>query len=230
MQVDLGKLFVGGISWDTDEERLKEYFSTYGEVVEAVEAKRAVPRDDQSTKVRSSNSIHEDAVDKVLLKSFHELNVIKWLRPRAVPKELSPGLVPKPTWSVWAKDMGKCKCWASGWLWTDLIHIPKGSYDGGALADFYGSGLGYDDQTWRFQILEQDATGSLGYGSGNGPLTCHLKVLQVMLVVMELEKDNQTEAFTFHRESVYMLLSNYGHLKLEIQWKLVVRRIGEKES
>lgn len=36
MQVDLGKLFIGGISWDTDDQRLKEYFSNYGEVVEAV--------------------------------------------------------------------------------------------------------------------------------------------------------------------------------------------------
>lgn len=36
MQSDLGKLFIGGISWDTNEERLKEYFSSYGEVLEAV--------------------------------------------------------------------------------------------------------------------------------------------------------------------------------------------------
>lgn len=36
MQSDLGKLFIGGISWDTNEDRLKEYFSSYGEVVESV--------------------------------------------------------------------------------------------------------------------------------------------------------------------------------------------------
>lgn len=36
MQSDNGKLFIGGISWDTDEDRLKEYFSAYGDVVEAV--------------------------------------------------------------------------------------------------------------------------------------------------------------------------------------------------
>lgn len=36
MESDLGKLFIGGISWDTNEDRLKDYFSTYGEVVEAV--------------------------------------------------------------------------------------------------------------------------------------------------------------------------------------------------
>ncbi|CAL8139081.1 unnamed protein product [Prunus armeniaca] len=189
MQSDSGKLFIGGISWDTNEERLKEYFSTFGEVVEAVimkdrttgrargfgfvvfadpavadsvimekhnidgrmvEAKKAVPRDDQNILGRSSGSIHgspgpgrtrkifvgglastvtesdfkkyfeqfgtitdvvvmydhntqrprgfgfitydsEEAVDKVLLKTFHELNGKMVEVKRAVPKELSPG-------------------------------------------------------------------------------------------------------------------------------------------
>ncbi|XP_062152253.1 heterogeneous nuclear ribonucleoprotein 1 [Alnus glutinosa] len=189
MQSDSGKLFIGGISWDTNEERLKEYFSSYGEVVEAVimkdrttgrargfgfvvfadpavadrvvkekhnidgrmvEAKKAVPRDDQNILNRNSGSIHgspgpgrtrkifvgglastvtesdfkmyfdqfgtitdvvvmydhntqrprgfgfitydsEEAVDKVLVKSFHELNGKMVEVKRAVPKELSPG-------------------------------------------------------------------------------------------------------------------------------------------
>lgn len=91
-----GKLFIGGISWDTNEERLKEYFETFGEVIEAVimkdrttgrargfgfvvfsdpavaervvkekhtidgrtvEAKKAVPRDDQQILNRSNGSI-----------------------------------------------------------------------------------------------------------------------------------------------------------------------------
>ncbi|KAL4298496.1 hypothetical protein AHAS_Ahas17G0006700 [Arachis hypogaea] len=97
MQSDNGKLFIGGISWDTNEERLREYFGTYGEVVEAVimkdrttgrargfgfvvfsdpavadlvikekhnidgrmvEAKKAVPRDDQNILSRNSGSVH----------------------------------------------------------------------------------------------------------------------------------------------------------------------------
>ncbi|KAL9366848.1 hypothetical protein Peur_038047 [Populus x canadensis] len=189
MESDLGKLFIGGISWDTDEERLKEYFSKYGEVVEAVimrdrvtgrargfgfvvfadpivaervimekhvvdgrtvEAKKAVPRDDQHILSRNTSSIHgspgpgrtkkifvgglastvtendfkkyfeqfgiitdvvvmydhntlrprgfgfitydsEEAVDRVLHKTFHELNGKMVEVKRAVPKELSPG-------------------------------------------------------------------------------------------------------------------------------------------
>ncbi|KAG8365137.1 hypothetical protein BUALT_Bualt18G0073100 [Buddleja alternifolia] len=190
METDQGKLFVGGISWDTNEDRLKEYFGAYGEVVEAVimrdrttgrargfgfvvfadpgvaervvkekhmidgrtvEAKKAVPRDDQHLLNRNSGiSIQgspilgrtkkifvgglastvtesdfktyfdqfgtitdvvvmydhntqrprgfgfitydsEDAVDRVLHKTFHELNGKMVEVKRAVPKELSPG-------------------------------------------------------------------------------------------------------------------------------------------
>ncbi|KAI4363756.1 hypothetical protein MLD38_019931 [Melastoma candidum] len=97
MQSDNGKLFIGGISWDTNEERLKEYFGGYGEVVEAiimkdrttgrargfgfvvfadplvadrvikdkhnidgrmVEAKKAVPRDDQNVLGRNTGIIN----------------------------------------------------------------------------------------------------------------------------------------------------------------------------
>ncbi|KAK9663938.1 hypothetical protein RND81_14G007800 [Saponaria officinalis] len=194
MQSDLGKLFIGGISWETNEERLKEYFSSFGEVIEAVimkdrttgrargfgfivysdpavadsvvkekhnidgrlvEAKKAVPRDDQNIMSRSSGSVQgspgpgrtrkifvgglastvtendfkmyfeqfgtitdvvvmydhntqrprgfgfitydsEEAVDRVLTKTFHELNNKTVEVKRAVPKELSPGPTRSP--------------------------------------------------------------------------------------------------------------------------------------
>ncbi|XP_020574527.1 heterogeneous nuclear ribonucleoprotein 1-like [Phalaenopsis equestris] len=190
MESDLGKLFVGGISWDTNEDRLREYFENFGEVVEAVimkdrttgrkrgfgfvvfadpavaervllekhqidgrmvEAKKAIPRDDQHILLNRNNSSlpgspvpsrtkkifvgglastvteaefrkyfeqfgtitdvvvmydhntqrprgfgfitfdSEDTVDKVLHKTFHELNGKMVEVKRAVPKEQSPG-------------------------------------------------------------------------------------------------------------------------------------------
>ncbi|KAL4566765.1 hypothetical protein LXL04_030888 [Taraxacum kok-saghyz] len=198
METDFGKLFIGGISWDTDEARLKEYFSSYGEVIEAVimrdritgrargfgfivfadpavaervvmekhmidgrtvEAKKAVPREDHhglnrinnNNNNNNGNSIQgspgpggrtkkifvgglastvtesdfkkyfdqfgtitdvvvmydhntqrprgfgfitfdsEESVDRVLHKTFHELNGKMVEVKRAVPKELSPG-------------------------------------------------------------------------------------------------------------------------------------------
>ncbi|KAL8103277.1 heterogeneous nuclear ribonucleoprotein 1-like isoform X2 [Apium graveolens] len=191
MEMEPGKLFIGGISWDTNEDRLKEYFQTFGEVVEAVimkdrttgrargfgfvvfadpavaervvkekhmidgrtvEAKKAVPRDDQQTPNRICGSVQgspgptrtkkifvgglastvtesdfknyfdqfgtitdvvvmydhntqrprgfgfitfdsEEAVDRVLLRTFHELNGKMVEVKRAVPKELSPGSI-----------------------------------------------------------------------------------------------------------------------------------------
>ncbi|XP_057512209.1 heterogeneous nuclear ribonucleoprotein 1-like [Actinidia eriantha] len=189
MEMEPGKLFIGGISWDTNEDRLREYFQNFGAVVEAVimkdrktgrargfgfvvftdpavaervvrekhildgrtvEAKKAVPRDDQHVLSRNTGSLQgspgpactkkifvgglastvtesdfkmyfdqfgsitdvvvmydhntqrprgfgfitydsEEAVEKVLLKTFHELNGKLVEVKRAVPKELSPG-------------------------------------------------------------------------------------------------------------------------------------------
>ncbi|XP_019183287.1 PREDICTED: heterogeneous nuclear ribonucleoprotein 1-like [Ipomoea nil] len=186
---DLGKLFIGGISWDTDEKSLKDYFSSYGDVVEAVimrdrntgrargfgfvvfadlavaervvkekhmidgrtvEAKKAVPKDDYNIMNRNNINIQgspgpgrtkkifvgglastitesefkkyfdqfgtitdvvvmydhntqrprgfgfitydsEDAVDRSLYKTFHELSGKMVEVKRAVPKERSPG-------------------------------------------------------------------------------------------------------------------------------------------
>ncbi|PAN09983.1 hypothetical protein PAHAL_2G063500 [Panicum hallii] len=185
---DSGKLFIGGISWDMDEDRLREYFGRFGEVTEAVsmrdrttgrtrgfgfvvfadalvaervtmdkhmidgrmvEAKKAIPRDDHSivskrnaSSTGSSGPNHtrkifvgglpsnvteadfrrcfeqfgaitdvvviydrstqrprgfgfitydsEDAVDKALHKSLHELNGKLVEVKRAIPKEQSP--------------------------------------------------------------------------------------------------------------------------------------------
>ncbi|GFY81717.1 RNA-binding (RRM/RBD/RNP motifs) family protein [Actinidia rufa] len=36
MDSDQGKLFIGGISWETNEDRLKDYFGNYGEVMQTV--------------------------------------------------------------------------------------------------------------------------------------------------------------------------------------------------
>lgn len=36
MDSDQGKLFVGGISWETSDDKLKEYFGNYGEVLQTV--------------------------------------------------------------------------------------------------------------------------------------------------------------------------------------------------
>ncbi|XP_022869472.1 heterogeneous nuclear ribonucleoprotein 1-like [Olea europaea var. sylvestris] len=194
MEMNPGKVFIGGISWETNEERLRNYFQTFGEVVEAlimkdrntgrargfgfvvfadtsvaeivvrerhtidgrtVEAKKAVPRDDHQNINRNNGSVQgspgpartkkifvgglastvtesdfkryfeqfgtitdvvvmydhntqrprgfgfitydsEEAVDKVLFKTFHELNGKMVEVKRAVPKELSPGPTRSP--------------------------------------------------------------------------------------------------------------------------------------
>ncbi|KAI5580432.1 hypothetical protein BDE02_08G154200 [Populus trichocarpa] len=193
MDSDQGKLFIGGISWETSEEKLGEYFTQYGDVLQTVvmkdkttgrprgfgfvvfadpsvldrvlqdthtidgrtvEAKRALSREEQQTNARAGNSNparntssggnirtkkifvgglpptltddgfrqyfeafglvtdvvimydqstqrprgfgfisfdSEDAVDRVLQRTFHDLNGKQVEVKRALPKEANPG-------------------------------------------------------------------------------------------------------------------------------------------
>ncbi|OWM63270.1 heterogeneous nuclear ribonucleoprotein 1-like [Punica granatum] len=193
MDSDQGKLFIGGISWETTDEKLIEYFSQYGEVMQTVvmrdkltgrprgfgfvvfsdpsvldrvlqdkhtidgrtvEAKRALSREEQQTNARSGNANSdrgasgsgnirtkkifvgglpatlsedgfreyfesygnvtdvvimydqntqrprgfgfisfdsEEAVDRVLHKTFHDLNGKQVEVKRALPKDANPG-------------------------------------------------------------------------------------------------------------------------------------------
>ncbi|KAJ9154124.1 hypothetical protein P3X46_027493 [Hevea brasiliensis] len=193
MDSDQGKLFIGGISWETTEEKLKDYFAQYGDILQAVvmrdkttgrprgfgfvvfadpsildrvlqdkhtidsrtvEAKKALSREEQQTSARAGNlnparnngsggNIRtkkifvgglpptltedgfrqyfeafghvtdvvimydqntqrprgfgfisfdsEDAVDRVLRKTFHDLNGKQVEVKRALPKDANPG-------------------------------------------------------------------------------------------------------------------------------------------
>ncbi|CAN8260095.1 unnamed protein product [Cochlearia groenlandica] len=254
MQSDSGKLFVGGISWDTNEERLKEYFSSFGEVIEAVilkdrttgrargfgfvvfadpavaeivitekhnidgrlvEAKKAVPRDDQNMVSRSnSGSIQgspgvpgrtrkifvgglpssvtesdfktyfeqfgtttdvvvmydhntqrprgfgfitydsEDAVEKVLLKTFHELNGKMVEVKRAVPKELSPSPIRSPLGAGYTYGVN-----------NRVNNLLNGYAQGFNPAAVGGYGLRMDG---RFSPVGAGRSGLANYGSGYG--------------------------------------------------------------
>ncbi|KAF3605352.1 hypothetical protein DY000_02051184 [Brassica cretica] len=253
MQSDNGKLFIGGISWDTNEERLKEYFSTFGEVIEAVilkdrttgrargfgfvvfadpavaefvitekhhidgrlvEAKKAVPRDDQNMVTRSnSSSIQgspgpgartrkifvgglpssvtesdfktyfeqfgtttdvvvmydhntqrprgfgfitydtEEAVDKVLLKTFHELNGKMVEVKRAVPKEMSPGPARSPLGAGYSYGVNRV---------NNLLNGYAQGFNPGAVG---GYGLRMDG---RFSPVGAGRSGFANFGSGYG--------------------------------------------------------------
>ncbi|KAK1305580.1 Heterogeneous nuclear ribonucleoprotein 1 [Acorus calamus] len=284
MESDLGKLFIGGISWDTNEDRLREYFKTYGEVVEAVimkdrttgrargfgfvvfadpavaervvmdkhvidgrtvEAKKAVPRDDQHILNRNNSSLHgspspartkkifvgglastvtesdfkkyfdqfgtttdvvvmydhntqrprgfgfitydsEDAVEKVLLNSFHELNGKMVEVKRAVPKELSPGPMRSPLNMYGNYGLNRVNNFLNGYTqgynpgsiggYGMRMDARFGPITSGARSGFtpfgssaYGMGMNFETGLNSSYGGSAGFNNSVGYGRGLGP-------------------------------------------------------------
>uniref|UniRef100_A0A6N2L3M0 RRM domain-containing protein n=1 Tax=Salix viminalis TaxID=40686 RepID=A0A6N2L3M0_SALVM len=83
------KIFVGGLASTVTENEFKKYFEQYGIITDVV-----VMYDHNTQRPRGFGFITfdlEEAVDRVLHKTFHELNGKMVEVKRAVPKELSPG-------------------------------------------------------------------------------------------------------------------------------------------
>ncbi|XP_035536370.1 RNA-binding protein Musashi homolog 2-like isoform X2 [Morone saxatilis] len=87
-QHDPGKMFIGGLSWQTSPDSLRDYFSKFGEIRECM-----VMRDPTTKRSRGFGFItFADAasVDKVLAQPHHELDS-KMIDPKvAFPRRAQP--------------------------------------------------------------------------------------------------------------------------------------------
>ena len=88
---DPGKMFIGGLSWQTTPESIREYFSTFGELAEVM-----VMKDPATRRSRGFGFVtfsDPTAVDKVLKYPIHQLDG-KIIEPKvAVPRKTNPKLV-----------------------------------------------------------------------------------------------------------------------------------------
>lgn len=88
---DPGKMFIGGLSWQTTVESLRDYFSKFGEVTECM-----VMRDPATKRARGFGFItfaEPSAIDKVLSEPVHDLDGKKIDPKVAFPKRTQPKMV-----------------------------------------------------------------------------------------------------------------------------------------
>ncbi|CAH8358647.1 unnamed protein product [Eruca vesicaria subsp. sativa] len=89
MESDQGKLFIGGISWDTDENLLKEYFTNYGEVLQVT-----VMREKATGRPRGFGFVafsDPSVIDRVLQDKHHIDNRDVDVKRAMSREEQSPG-------------------------------------------------------------------------------------------------------------------------------------------
>ncbi|KYO32165.1 RNA-binding Musashi-like protein 2 isoform B [Alligator mississippiensis] len=122
-QHDPGKMFIGGLSWQTSPDSLRDYFSKFGEIRECM-----VMRDPTTKRSRGFGFVtfaDPASVDKVLAQPHHELDS-KTIDPKvAFPRRAQPkvGLAPggKMSGVGHKKQEGKC----SG---SPALHAQYGPY------------------------------------------------------------------------------------------------------
>ncbi|XP_063531765.1 RNA-binding protein Musashi homolog Rbp6 isoform X2 [Cydia strobilella] len=88
---DPGKMFVGGLSWQTSPESLRDYFSKFGEITEVM-----VMKDPTTRRSRGFGFItfgDSGSVDKVLAQGTHELDGKKIDPKVAFPRRAHPKMV-----------------------------------------------------------------------------------------------------------------------------------------
>ncbi|XP_063620162.1 RNA-binding protein Musashi homolog Rbp6 isoform X2 [Cydia splendana] len=88
---DPGKMFVGGLSWQTSPESLRDYFSKFGEITEVM-----VMKDPTTRRSRGFGFItfgDPGSVDKVLAQGTHELDGKKIDPKVAFPRRAHPKMV-----------------------------------------------------------------------------------------------------------------------------------------
>ncbi|XP_063972397.1 RNA-binding protein Musashi homolog Rbp6 isoform X3 [Diachasmimorpha longicaudata] len=88
---DPGKMFIGGLSWQTSPESLREYFTKYGDVTEIM-----VMKDPTTRRSRGFGFItfaDPSSVDKVLAQGNHELDGKKIDPKVAFPRRTHPKMV-----------------------------------------------------------------------------------------------------------------------------------------
>lgn len=88
---DPGKMFIGGLSWQTSPESLREYFSKYGDITEVM-----VMKDPTTRRSRGFGFItfaDPASVDKVLAQGTHELDGKKIDPKVAFPRRAHPKMV-----------------------------------------------------------------------------------------------------------------------------------------
>jgi len=88
---DPGKMFIGGLSWQTTPEGLKEYFSKFGDIAEVM-----VMKDPTTRRSRGFGFVtfsDPNSVDKVLAAGSHELDGKKIDPKVAFPRRAHPKMV-----------------------------------------------------------------------------------------------------------------------------------------